>query len=192
MEKEHPSYQYSFRGLSETSLALAGAWLGLALPDVDLALLFVLHHRSLITHSIIVCILLKRWLPNAAYAGLLGGVSIHLWADSLSTTFGFAQVYLPILKIGIGPGLSFVWLFANSVAAAILAIRLYKSVLWAAIALYLTIALLYAILNEGGIFIAYVLALIGFVAFMKFKLSGGAVFTKQTNKKLCDDCWREK
>ena len=144
----------------------AGVYAGLFIPDLDLLLLPILHHRSIITHSILIPLLLKRWLPIPVFAGLMAGVSIHLWADSLSTSTGFAQIYLPLVKSGLGAELSFVWIVLNSLLALYLAVSSYRKYLWFLISAYLFVALAYAVLNEGAAFVAYVLAIVGVLLFV--------------------------
>ena len=77
-------------------LALVLIHAGLAMPDTD-QWLPLLQHRSALTHSMLVPLLiLVRWpLP----AGLLaGGFAIHLAADLLSRKWvGYALVKLPLL-----------------------------------------------------------------------------------------------
>lgn len=75
--------------------AVLGLYVGLIVPDFDQKLLSILHHRSIISHSVLLPILLKPWLPVPVFAGLAAGMSIHLLADSISPSVGFAQIYLP-------------------------------------------------------------------------------------------------
>jgi len=73
-----------------------GIWGGLWLPDIDLLLLPILHHRSIITHSVLIPWLLflffKNRVPLYGIAGLYVGISIHLAADCLSATVGFGMI----------------------------------------------------------------------------------------------------
>lgn len=94
------------------------AYLFLWVPDLDFALLPLLHHRSIITHSLLPGLLLLafgRKLGAAPLAGGLVGLSVHLTCDMLSPMTGFAQIWLPApIKAPIGP-LSYLWLAANAV-----------------------------------------------------------------------------
>ena len=96
----------------------------LAVPDVDLLLLSLLHHRSILTHSALPALVLLplqgRFGP-APVAGALIGLSVHLTCDLLSPAVGFGQVWLPApFKASLG-GLSPAWLFANALLCFILA-----------------------------------------------------------------------
>jgi hypothetical protein len=137
-------------------VGILGVYAGLFAPDIDLFLLPILHHRSIITHSIIIPLLLKRWLSTPTFAGFAAGISIHLWADSLSTSMGFAQVYLPVVKISLGSSMSLVWILLNAFLGFFIAVSVYRKFAWWIILAYLFVALLYAIFNESAIFIIYV------------------------------------
>lgn len=94
------------------------AYLFLWVPDLDLALLPLLHHRSIITHSLLPGLLLLAFgkkLGAAPLAGGFVGLSVHLTCDMLSPMTGFAQIWLPApIKEPIGP-LSYLWLAVNAV-----------------------------------------------------------------------------
>lgn len=104
-----------------------GTVAGLWAPDIDLLALPLLHHRSIITHSIFI-----PWAVGRAFTspysvgtvvGLYLGVSIHLAADVLAPVVGFGMIWLPWpLKVPLGP-LSPLWIGANSVLAALLALQ---------------------------------------------------------------------
>ncbi|WP_374942732.1 hypothetical protein [Sphingomonas sp.] len=89
---------------------------GTTLPDLDLAL--GLGHRSGLTHSLLLPVVLAcqpRWWPVAA--GLALGVGLHLSADCFPNGMrGFATVKLPGAG-SIGAGWSYVWLAVNAVAS---------------------------------------------------------------------------
>ena len=99
------------------------------LPDVDFALSPLLHHRSVVTHSIIVPSLLlvvfrRISLTRPIVSVLFAAISIHLFADTLSPPVGYGQVWLPLpIPVSFG-SFSPVWLFVNAIAAAILSIYL--------------------------------------------------------------------
>lgn len=99
------------------ALFVGFAYLFLWVPDTDLILMDILHHRSIITHSLLpglVLLLLGRSLGAAPVAGSLVGLSVHLTSDMLSPMVGFAQIWLPAPYIApLGP-LSYLWLGSNA------------------------------------------------------------------------------
>lgn len=105
-------------------LFLGSAYIFLWVPDLDLALISILHHRSIITHSILPALLflfLGRSLGAAPIAGGLIGISVHLSCDMLSPMVGYAQIWLPApIKAPLGP-LSYLWLGGNAVVGFALA-----------------------------------------------------------------------
>lgn len=145
-------------------LGIAGAVLGVGigilgaihLPDIDQSLLPILHHRSILTHSLLAVLLLAlvlgvgrgRWI----LAGMLWGLSIHLSADLLSRPVGYGAVWLPWpVKLSLGP-LSQVWLGANALSGAVLARMLTRGPLQGpAEGLALASGAAYAVMNEGAL-----------------------------------------
>ena len=93
------------------------AALFLHVPDLDLWAMPLLHHRSILTHSILPAVLLLAFggrFGAAAMAGALLGLGVHLACDGLSRMAGFGQVWLPApFKMPLG-GFSRVWLFGNA------------------------------------------------------------------------------
>jgi hypothetical protein len=89
---------------------------GTTLPDLDLVA--GLGHRSGLTHSVILPVVLSlrpRWWPVAA--GLALGIGLHLAADCFPNGMrGFATVKWPGAG-SIGAGWSYVWLGVNAVAS---------------------------------------------------------------------------
>lgn len=110
-----------------TVLLAACACLFLAVPDVDLLLLSLLHHRSILTHSVLpaaVPFLLRRRIGLAPTAGALIGLSVHLLCDALSPAVGFGQVWLPApVKAPLG-ALSPLWLAGNAGLCFVLALAI--------------------------------------------------------------------
>ncbi|WEM44745.1 hypothetical protein PTW35_26180 (plasmid) [Photobacterium sp. DA100] len=107
-------------------------YLGLFWPDMDKQLMSLLHHRSMITHSpllpVLVLVLLRSKYAKPIAAGLSAGISIHLAADALSPMGGFSQIYLPApFKASIGATESLLWLGLNAVAGYFLALRLLRA-----------------------------------------------------------------
>lgn len=98
-------------------------YLGLGFPDTDLILLPILHHRSIVTHSIIIpaLVLLRRnQAVRFGAAGFILGESVHLAADVLSFPRGFAMVWLPWpIKFPLG-FFSPLWLAANALVGLVL------------------------------------------------------------------------
>lgn len=100
------------------------AYIFLWTPDLDFVLLPLLHHRSIITHSVLPALLLllfRKRLGVAPTAGGMIGLSVHLLCDALSPPVGFGQVWLPWpVKTPLGP-LSPFWLVGNAALCFILA-----------------------------------------------------------------------
>lgn len=107
-----------------TAILAALACLFLAVPDVDLMLLSLLHHRSILTHSALPALipfLFRHRIGLMPTAGALIGLHVHLICDALSLAVGFGQVWLPApFKMPLG-GLSRLWLAGNAVLCFLLA-----------------------------------------------------------------------
>ena len=88
------------------------------LPDLDLSLPF-LHHRSMVTHSILIPLLLMKWkrikISNVVILCLLLGFAIHMAADlSPKSWRGYALIYVPFVKISFFGAIgSYCWLLGN-------------------------------------------------------------------------------
>ena len=125
---------------------------GLEIPDLDLILIFILGHRSIITHSIILPYLFYKFLTkdgkqnfldkyfskiftsnkiksdflDFAYIGFLIGIAIHLCADLFPKAYlGYALIKLPF-NISIGAPLSIIWMFGNMFFALKIAFKKLK------------------------------------------------------------------
>jgi membrane-bound metal-dependent hydrolase YbcI (DUF457 family) len=100
----------------------------LAAPDIDHWMLRVLHHRSILTHSVLLPLVLLWLAPSlgsAAVAGAFLGVAIHLACDLLSPSRGYGQIWLPEpFQRSLGPRWSRVWIGANALLSAWLAVAL--------------------------------------------------------------------
>ena len=96
--------------------AVAAAWAGTTLPDLDLTL--GLGHRSGLTHSvapIAVACWRRHWRPVAA--GLALGIGLHLSADLFPNAMrGFAMIRLPGVG-SLGAERSYLWIAVNGTAA---------------------------------------------------------------------------
>ncbi|EYD78045.1 hypothetical protein Rumeso_00382 [Rubellimicrobium mesophilum DSM 19309] len=105
-------------------LVLAVA-VALPAPDVDLWAIRLLHHRSILTHSVLLPLLVSWFLPElgpAAVAGVSLGVAVHLAADLLSPSHGFGRVYWPEpFQVSLGRW-SALWLMLNALGASWLAV----------------------------------------------------------------------
>jgi hypothetical protein len=126
------------------------------LPDVDLVMPQLLHHRSIVTHSILVPGVLYFGLRRLAFASpamaiIFAAMSVHLFADVLSPPIGFGQIWLPFgssLSLGI---LSPIFIFTNAVLAFYLAIVVFPESLRSEISgAALLTGFLYGIVNEGS------------------------------------------
>lgn len=137
----------------------AGTLLFIGLPDIDLALMPILHHRSIMTHSVLLSLPLL-WLPTpvgrAFAVGGLVALSVHLSADLLSPMVGFAQIWLPWpIKTPLGP-LSYLWLALNAAFAIALAVRVARRGGAPRVSVSTTIAyacipaIVYGLVNEGS------------------------------------------
>jgi hypothetical protein len=138
----------------------------LAAPDIDLLALRLLHHRSILTHSVLLPFLvlwLGRELGPAAAAGAFLGVAIHLSADLLSPARGYGQVWLPEpVQVSLG-GWSHLWLAANALLAAWLAVAvLPDGAAWRLLAAGVGVvaAVGYGLVNERSILAALVCLLV--------------------------------
>ena len=127
-------------------------WAGLEFPDLDLILIFILDHRSIITHGILIPFFLYRYLTKEGkqdflnkyfskiltsnkiknefldytYIGFLIGIAIHLCADLFPKAYiGYAMIKLPFF-IPIGGPLSMVWMFGNMFFALKIAFKKLK------------------------------------------------------------------
>ncbi len=105
-------------------LFFLSAYIFLWVPDLDHLLIGLLHHRSIVTHSLfpgILIILFGRELGASVISGAFVGLSVHLSADLLSPMIGFARIWLPYpWKISLGT-FSYLWLFTNAFAGFALA-----------------------------------------------------------------------
>jgi len=107
---------------------------GLQFPDTDLLLIFILDHRSIITHGILVPYFLYKYLTKKiknqfldyAYIGFLIGIAIHLCADLFPKAYiGYAMIKLPFF-ISIGAPLSIAWMLGNMFFALKIAFKKLK------------------------------------------------------------------
>lgn len=139
---------------------LAMAYVFLWVPDIDLLFIGILHHRSIVTHSILpalILLVLGRRAGAAPIAGALIGLAVHLSCDLLSPMVGFAQIWLPApIKAPLGP-LSYLWLFLNALIAFWIARQLAVKAfnLWTGYFMMLTVSVLtafsYGVINENSL-----------------------------------------
>lgn len=97
------------------------AWGGLFFPDLDLALMPLIGHRSIITHSALAPVLMlslgrRRFMPQTI-AWFSFGIATHLVADIFSRGWtGFALIKLPFGLGNLGL-LSPLWIGLNALVA---------------------------------------------------------------------------
>lgn len=123
----------SFVGdLAETTvvrlaLMVLMAWLYVDAPDLDLRFIAVLHHRSIITHSLLpalVFLIFRREIGAAPMAGAMIGISVHMSCDMLSPMVGYGQIWLPApFKMPLG-FFSYFWIAGNALGGYFIAYRL--------------------------------------------------------------------
>jgi hypothetical protein len=110
------------------ALVLAGAAaVFLPAPDLDLWAIRLLHHRSILTHSVLLPLLVLWLLPElgpAAVSGAFLGVAVHMAADLLSPSHGFGRIWWPEpFQVSLGRW-SALWLMGNALAASWLAVEM--------------------------------------------------------------------
>ena len=135
---------------------ILGLYIGLWLPDFDLVLLPLLHHRSIISHSVILPLIVLAKYKNSTVqefgSGLLAGIAIHLAADGIPPLAGFGQVYLPWpIKQSIGEGGSLIWLIGNAAVGVWFIFQRSRQRMIFLVPLLLAVALAYAVLNEDAL-----------------------------------------
>ncbi len=140
------------RGILQPSSFALGIWIGLWLPDVDLTMLPILHHRSILTHSVLIpwllCKFAKKRIPEYGIAGLYAGIAIHLSADCLSSLVGFGMIWTPWpFKVPLGP-ISPIWIVANAILGVRLSLKLAPANRNWIIGGMLLVGVGYALLNE--------------------------------------------
>nr|WP_170541120.1 hypothetical protein [Ruegeria arenilitoris] len=150
-------------------LFLLAAYLFLWVPDIDLLFIGVLHHRSIVTHSVLpalLLVLLGRRAGAAPIAGALIGLGVHLSCDMLSPMVGFAQIWLPApIKAPLGP-FSYLWLFANALAAfflaQVVALKAFPTVFGYVLIFVVggLASITYGLINEGSLAAAVVTLLV--------------------------------
>ncbi|NIY71654.1 hypothetical protein HCZ30_04300 [Marivivens donghaensis] len=109
------------------ALMVLMAWVYLDAPDLDLSLMSVLHHRSIITHSLLpalVFLIFRREVGAAPLAGAIIGISVHMSCDMLSPMVGYGQIWLPApFKMPLG-FFSYFWIAGNALGGYFIAYRL--------------------------------------------------------------------
>lgn len=118
------------------SLFIISIITGIEFPDIDFVIPF-LSHRSFLTHSIIVPVILYYFLYkyknsnqflNYIFCGFLVGVSIHLSADLFPKAWiGYATIKVPFL-LSVGPIFSPIWMLINIMIGLFLAFRKIKEI----------------------------------------------------------------
>lgn len=124
------------------------------LPDIDHWFVGILHHRSIITHSIFLPTIAWIALPkrmSAISSVLFMAVGIHLSADVLSPSQGYGAIWLPEpFKLNLGE-FSKVWLVMNAVMAFVFGLKSCpKQYRYPMMAGTLVGSILYAFVNENS------------------------------------------
>lgn len=117
------------------STMVAGAWVGLNLPDIDQRIDFLLH-RSALTHGPLVPLIGYLLVQNARSLSfrlfpmfLCLGYVVHLSFDLFPKGWsGYALISLPVYG-WLPPLLSIVWIAASVILCAYLAARLARGVM---------------------------------------------------------------
>lgn len=107
--------------IANVALAFIGFSIGAKLPDIDLAPVFPLRHRSMWTHGPLIALALA-WFAGWAWwawwlvAGLLPSLLVHLLLDCFPKHWrGSATVKLYPIPWSLNPLLSFLWIGAGAV-----------------------------------------------------------------------------
>lgn len=131
------------------------------IPDSDQYLIKIFHHRSIVTHSILLPLLLLlitrgslRWFS----ALLFSAFGIHLSADLLSSSIGYGAIWLPYpLKLSLGE-FSKLWILVNAIAAFYLSYRSLSEMMQFSVFWSTSLAgISYGLQNEESIFSAIVI-----------------------------------
>lgn len=107
-------------------LFAAGALIGSKLPDVDLAPVLFVRHRSVFTHGPLLPALAwwaaERWPELApAASGMLLALCLHLLADAAPRSWsGSAMINLAPLGGSWPAWLSWVWIMAGAITAGVM------------------------------------------------------------------------
>ena len=119
--------RHALTALWRMVLVAGFAMVFLPFPDLDQQLLWLLHHRSILTHSVlpgVVLVFVGRRLGAAPVAGALLGLSVHLACDALSRPLGYGQIWLPApWKIPLGEWSRW-WLLGNAVLSYLMALTI--------------------------------------------------------------------
>ena len=119
------------KNLQYLILFLLGFYVGIEFPDIDQMFQKSLGHRSIITHSILLPLLLilinsfkPKALVNILIMGIFLGIGLHLSADlHPSSWHGYANIKLPSnISIGI---LSPFWIAINAIFGFFLSAKIF-------------------------------------------------------------------
>ena len=144
------------------------------LPDVDLYLWPILHHRSIVTHSLLPLLLLLifgRGVSAYLVMGAALGLAVHMAADAASPPVGYGAVWLPFpFVISLGEGSRY-WLLANALGGYLMAFSLMHRHLQVqhltfAASLSLGLALGYCIFHDEGLIQTLLVLVCGFAAWV--------------------------
>lgn len=154
------SGRHALTALWRMVLIAGFAMVFLPFPDLDQQAMWLLHHRSILTHSILPGLLLAiigGRIGAAPVAGALLGLSVHLACDALSRPVGYGQIWLPApWKIPLGDW-SPLWLWGNALLSYLMALTIARLSLpkgWGmpfVIGLSGLLGLYYGIVNEEAV-----------------------------------------
>ncbi|MCK6263723.1 hypothetical protein KP803_10605 [Vibrio sp. ZSDE26] len=106
---------------------IVAVYLGLFIPKLSLDWIGITSHRSIVTHSMLlpmVLLLVKSNITKAVVAGLCVGMSIYLAMDMVSAIRGYATITIPLLtQFSFSGWKSLVWLGLNSALGLYMAAR---------------------------------------------------------------------
>ena len=177
--------KYIYNFFSDTNknpLFFGGIYVGFFIPDIDLLLLSILHHRSIITHSILIVLISNRFFSKSFVQGLSIGIGCHLLLDSTSSMTGFALIYIPFIKSSIGALPSLIWILGNSILCFVYGYKIKppeKIVNY----IILLIILFFISLITGGT-ASYALAIFGFISC--FQLIFSTIKKKEFRRLISD------
>jgi hypothetical protein len=143
-----------------------GILFGLYWPDVDQYLRGLLHHRSILTHSALVLLVLTGPGSRGGWRGELAcgaaiGLALHMAADMLSPMRGYALIYLPWpLEMSLGRW-SLWWLGGNVLLCLLVARHFWRMTGFLLAATVTVSGLLYAVFNEKSLLATSLVIVLG-------------------------------
>ena len=177
--------KYIYNFISDTNknpLFFAGIYSGFFIPDTDLLIQSILHHRSILTHSILIVLISNRYFNKSFVQGLSIGIGCHLLSDSTSPMTGFALIYIPVVKSSIGAILSWIWIFGNSILCFVYGYKIKPPEKKINYIILLIILYFISVITYGTA--SYALAVFGFIVF--FQLIFSTIKKKEIRRLISD------